>query len=124
MSAVRALWWREVVRFVRQRSRVIGSLLQPVVFWLLLGGGLSASFRPDAGDGRTVIADVNPVADVQTVAVDRHRLIAQQVADEQRDQLLGELVGTVVVAAARDDRGQAERVDVTPHQEVGRRLAR
>lgn len=40
------LWRREVVRFVRQRSRVTGALLQPLVFWLLLGGGLNASFRP------------------------------------------------------------------------------
>jgi len=46
MRAVVALWRREIVRFLRQRSRVIGSLAQPVVFWLLLGGGLSASFRP------------------------------------------------------------------------------
>ena len=46
MRAVVALWRREIVRFVRQRSRVIGSLAQPIVFWLLLGGGLSASFRP------------------------------------------------------------------------------
>lgn len=37
---------REVVRFVRQRSRLVGALAQPVLFWLLLGGGLSASFRP------------------------------------------------------------------------------
>src|SRR5262245_61277223 len=51
MLAVQALWRREVVRFVRQRSRVTGALLQPVVFWLLLGGGLNASFRPaGAGD--------------------------------------------------------------------------
>jgi ABC-2 type transport system permease protein len=46
MLAVVALWRREVIRFVRQRSRVVGALAQPVVFWLLLGGGLSASFRP------------------------------------------------------------------------------
>jgi ABC-2 type transport system permease protein len=46
MLGVLALWRREVLRFVRQRSRVIGALAQPVVFWLLLGGGLSASFRP------------------------------------------------------------------------------
>lgn len=44
--AVYALWRRELVRFVRQRSRVTGALAQPIVFWLLLGGGLSASFRP------------------------------------------------------------------------------
>jgi ABC-2 type transport system permease protein len=44
--AAATLWQREVIRFVRQRSRLIGALVQPVVFWLLLGGGLSASFRP------------------------------------------------------------------------------
>jgi len=40
------LWLREITRFSRQRSRVIGSFLQPLVFWLLLGAGLTASFRP------------------------------------------------------------------------------
>ncbi len=40
------LWLREITRFRRQRSRVIGSFLQPLVFWLLLGAGLNASFRP------------------------------------------------------------------------------
>ncbi len=40
------LWWREIARFVRQRSRVTGAILQPLVFWLLLGAGLKASFRP------------------------------------------------------------------------------
>jgi ABC-2 type transport system permease protein len=41
-----ALWRREILRFVRQRSRVTGACAQPLVFWLLLGGGLNASFRP------------------------------------------------------------------------------
>src|SRR5271167_696280 len=40
------LWWREITRFFRQRSRVTGAFLQPLVFWALLGGGLKASFRP------------------------------------------------------------------------------
>jgi ABC-2 type transport system permease protein len=40
------LWLREITRFRRQRSRVIGSFLQPLVFWMLLGAGLKASFRP------------------------------------------------------------------------------
>lgn len=38
--------WREVVRFVRQRSRVTGAALQPLMFWLLFGLGLQGSFRP------------------------------------------------------------------------------
>ena len=46
LASVHALWWREIIRFVRQRSRLVGAFAQPVVFWLLLGGGFSASFRP------------------------------------------------------------------------------
>jgi ABC-2 type transport system permease protein len=45
-GAVETLWWREIVRFVRQRSRLVGAFAQPLVFWLLLGGGLNNSFRP------------------------------------------------------------------------------
>ena len=40
------LWWREMVRFCRQRSRLVGAFGQPLLFWILLGGGFSASFRP------------------------------------------------------------------------------
>lgn len=46
MRGVRALWWREIIRFVRQRSRLVGALAQPLLFWVLLGGGFSASLRP------------------------------------------------------------------------------
>ena len=53
MLAVLTLWQREVVRFLRQRSRVIGALVQPMVFWALLGGGLSASFRPSGAAAGT-----------------------------------------------------------------------
>lgn len=41
-----SLWWREIVRFVRQRSRVTGSIAQPLGFWLMIGAGLGGSFRP------------------------------------------------------------------------------
>lgn len=36
---------REVVRFLRQKSRVIGAIVPPVIFWFLIGSGLSGSFR-------------------------------------------------------------------------------
>ena len=35
---------REVVRFLRQRSRVVGALGTPLIFWLLLGSGVGTSF--------------------------------------------------------------------------------
>ena len=51
-AAIAALWWREIIRFVRQRSRVIGAFAQPLLFWLLLGGGFTASFHaPGTPDG-------------------------------------------------------------------------
>jgi ABC-2 type transport system permease protein len=39
------LWQREMVRFFRQRDRVVGALATPVVFWLLVGLGLGRSFK-------------------------------------------------------------------------------
>jgi len=41
-----ALWRREMVRFVRQRSRIIGAFASPLIFWLLLGFGVGKSFTP------------------------------------------------------------------------------
>jgi ABC-2 type transport system permease protein len=43
--AVWGLWVRDVMRFVRQRSRIIGALGSPVVFWFLIGSGLGRSFQ-------------------------------------------------------------------------------
>ena len=43
--AVGALWKRETLKFLRDRSRVIGALAQPLGFWLLLGLGFQGTFR-------------------------------------------------------------------------------
>ena len=45
LLATYTLWVRDIVRFYRQRSRILGALGSPVVFWLLLGSGLGTSFR-------------------------------------------------------------------------------
>jgi len=53
--AVFSLWRREIVRFLRQPSRVAGALATPVLFWLLLGGGMSRSFTASgAGEGNSM----------------------------------------------------------------------
>jgi ABC-2 type transport system permease protein len=57
---VYTLWRREIVRFLRQRSRVTGALAQPLVFWLLLGGGLNASFRPAGFEATSYVAYFYP----------------------------------------------------------------
>jgi ABC-2 type transport system permease protein len=45
MLAAGTLWWREIVRFLRQRNRIVGALGTPLVFWLIIGSGLGGSFR-------------------------------------------------------------------------------
>ena len=40
-----ALWRREIVRFLRQKNRVIGAFATPLVFWLLIGSGVGPGFR-------------------------------------------------------------------------------
>ena len=43
---------REIVRFFRQRNRVTGALLQPLIFWLLFGAAFKASFKaPEGSEG-------------------------------------------------------------------------
>ena len=45
LGAILALTHRELIRFLRQRTRVIGAFGQPVIFWILFGAGLRTSFR-------------------------------------------------------------------------------
>lgn len=45
LLATYSLWKRDIVRFYRQRSRIVGSLGSPIVFWVLIGSGLGRSFR-------------------------------------------------------------------------------
>lgn len=40
------LMHRELVRFFRQRSRVLSAVATPLVFWFLIGSGLGKSFHP------------------------------------------------------------------------------
>ncbi|MCA9121186.1 MAG: ABC transporter permease [Planctomycetales bacterium] len=55
--AAKSLCWREIVRFFRQRNRVIGALGQPILFWLLFGTGLARSFRmsPNTESGQSFL---------------------------------------------------------------------
>ncbi|MBT5883538.1 MAG: ABC transporter permease [Planctomycetaceae bacterium] len=43
-AVVYHLCWRELVRFFRQRNRVIGSIGTPLVMWIIFGLGLDRSF--------------------------------------------------------------------------------
>ena len=44
-----SLWRRELVRFYRQKARVVGVIASPLLFWLLLGSGFSNTFHSAGG---------------------------------------------------------------------------
>jgi ABC-2 type transport system permease protein len=46
------LWWREIVRFYRQRSRVVGVIASPLLFWVVIGSGFGTSFKSGSAAGQ------------------------------------------------------------------------
>jgi ABC-2 type transport system permease protein len=59
--AAAALAKREIVRFLRQPSRVVGAVAPPILVWLLIGSGFGGSLRaPGVGDAPTSLAYFYP----------------------------------------------------------------
>src|ERR1700757_1047218 len=50
MSEIYILWWRQIKRYSRSRSRMIGAVGQPLLFLLALGYGLGSVYKR-AGQG-------------------------------------------------------------------------
>lgn len=50
MSEIYILWWRQMKRYLRSRSRMIGAVGQPLLFMLALGYGLGSVYKR-AGQG-------------------------------------------------------------------------
>ena len=109
MSLVR----RELVRFLRQRSRVLSAVATPVLLWLLVGSGLGASFHPpDAPPGAsplefffpgTLLLIVLFTAIFSTISIieDRHEGFLQSVlvAPVSRSGIvLGKMLGGTTLA--------------------------
>ena len=49
IRTVAALAGRDLRRFFRQPSRIVGSAAQPLILWAVLGAGFAGSFRPGGG---------------------------------------------------------------------------
>jgi ABC-2 type transport system permease protein len=43
LKAIRIIWYREILRYIRDWTRVITSLMQPLLFLFIFGAGLSSS---------------------------------------------------------------------------------
>ncbi|QLJ52712.1 MAG: Efflux ABC transporter, permease protein [Candidatus Fermentimicrarchaeum limneticum] len=51
ISGIYILWKREVIRFFRAKSRVIGTLGMPFFFLLILGSGFGPAYQAQSGGG-------------------------------------------------------------------------
>ena len=115
--AASALCWREIVRFFRQRNRIIGSIGTPLVFWLLFGAGLSRSFKiGDAADSQqsfleyffpgTIVLTLLFTAIFTTISIieDRNAGFLQSVlvAPVGRESIVcGKILGTTILAVGQ-----------------------
>jgi ABC-2 type transport system permease protein len=110
------LWWREIVRFYRQTTRVIGVLASPLVFWLVIGSGFGTSFRSGDGPGQQHYLDYfypgalimivlfTSIFTMMSVIEDRKEgfLLSVLVAPVPRTAIvLGKVLGGTTLAAAQ-----------------------
>jgi len=111
-ATVAVLVSRDLRRFFRQLSRVVGTLVQPLIFWLVIGSGLSGSFRMPGAEGVGYVQYFYPgivmlvvlftsIFTTMSVIEDRHKgfLQAVLVAPASRAALvLGKTLGGVAIA--------------------------
>ena len=110
------LWWREIVRFYRQTSRVVGVLASPLIFWLVIGSGFGTSFRSGGGAGQQHYLDYfypgalimivlfTSIFTMMSVIEDRKEgfLLSVLVAPVPRTAIvLGKVLGGTTLAAAQ-----------------------
>src|SRR2546425_5818801 len=88
------LWWREVVRFYRQRTRVVGVIASPVLFWLVIGSGFGTSFRSGAG-GQHYLDYFYPGALIMIVLFTSIFTMMSVIEDRKEGFLLSVLVAPV-----------------------------
>lgn len=111
-----SLWWREVVRFYRNRSRVIGVIASPLLFWIVIGSGFGTSFRGAGGQGSqhyldfffpgalTMIVLFTAIFTMMSVIEDRNEgfLLSVLVAPVSRSVIvLGKVLGGTTLAAGQ-----------------------
>lgn len=95
----------------------------PFVFAADVVGAAGGAVPHDGPDRFVVVFDIEPVADVAAVAVDREGLAFEHVKDHEGDELFRELVGAVVVRAVGESERQAIGVVVGLGEVVARGLA-
>jgi ABC-2 type transport system permease protein len=108
-----SLWQREVVRFYRNRSRVIGVIASPLLFWIVIGSGFGSSFSAGGSGSQsylkffytgalTMIVLFTAIFTMMSVIEDRNEgfLLSVLVAPVNRSVIvLGKILGGTSLAS-------------------------
>src|SRR6516165_2861109 len=91
-----SLWRREIVRFYRQKSRVVGVLPSPLLFWVVIGSGFGTSFRSGNAPGQQHYLDYfYPGALIMIVLFTSIFTMMSVIEDRKQGFLLSVLVAPV-----------------------------
>ena len=107
------LWWREIVRFYRQPARVVGVIISPLLFWVVIGAGFGTSLQSQAtGQGNylnyffpgalIMIVLFTSIFTMMSVIEDRNKgfLLSVMVAPVHRSGIvLGKVLGGTTLSA-------------------------
>ncbi len=94
------LWRRELIRFWRQKSRIMGVVASPLIFWLLIGYGSSDLARFYAGS-LVLTVMFSAIFSTITIIEDRREgfLLSMLVSPAPRSSLvLGKILGAATLA--------------------------
>jgi daunorubicin resistance ABC transporter membrane protein len=112
LATAGVLWRRDLLRFFRQPSRLAGALGQPVIFWFVIGAGMSGTFRMPGAGGPGYLSFFFPgvvlmvvlfaaIFTTLSVIEDRHRGFLQAVLAGPGSRfalVLGKTLGSASVA--------------------------
>jgi ABC-2 type transport system permease protein len=90
-----SLWWREVIRFYRQRARVVGVIASPLLFWIVIGSGFGTSFRSSGAGGLHYLDFFFPGALIMIVLFTAIFTMMSVIEDRKEGFLLTVLVAPV-----------------------------
>ena len=111
IATTRVLWRRDLMRFWREPTRLIGALAQPIILWLIIGTGFAATFRIPSLDISypefffpgvlVMVALFASIFGTVSVINDRHEVFLQAVLAGPGSRfsiVLGKCLGTTTIA--------------------------
>lgn len=93
------LWQREIVRFYRMRSRMVGVIASPILFWLVIGSGFGSSMRTGGAGGQQYLQYFFPGAVIMIVLFTSIFTMMSVIEDRREGFLLSVLVSPARRAA-------------------------